>query len=929
MCALKQKQHSTVSDVTQEIKQNSVVPPKTGASPDDLKKIIMDTQEMLVDALERNNVRSEYKKRRELFWEYLEDTNRVGDQLERSSTPPSDRDKEIIAHTRIYLFGFVEGDFSSRHFIPSPLMGGFLLQTPNLKILFEPGAGTREAMRQFNLSARELDAIVISHIHQTVRQDFHNLMNDMGAIRLAGDATPNTSKHIVLFSSRAAIEGRDNNHSILIPPYDKIISNRFVVYPRGDDCYLIRKNSDGSIQTTLTSRGSKRTIGNPVIIEPYPAYHIETGHYEDGGEELVDHAGVSGNECASYLLRCKDGNIFYSADTQCTPEYEMNLSKLYESLTAAGQGIDVLIVNMKTIGYRPLEEFVSIGGMDLPLTSNQLGFAGTILVAKILKPQVLVLRGIGMECLVRNEKGEHLTFTTDKLSLCRKLMSELLGMDENNILIPARLQLELIPDSKSGKPSIVQSSDFAMVPLEDPYTVGDFVTTSKELRLKIDEMKQVLRKPLHKRPFYLIQGASGTGKSFLARSVARELIIEHLKREKLSINEKEIKSRIRVFDLSMPGKSKSDLFVNTLMGWSKARFFAGDSGCLGLLSGSLNIEGNEPETRQNDTVVEDNCIFLILNQLEKMKASEAARFLDVLEDWEYKRQLDTKLMPVGVRIIFTTNKTLDSKDLTIPPDMKNRLQKFLTLPTLSELSVKQRRNEIAAFVSRWSNKERVVIDSPALSLLMQVDLKKGEYRTLRDLLMLACYFIKNEYAIVTSTIHDDDNAPVLVMNEHHLSMAINSMKLSTIVCEGSQALPPPPLATLLTILFIGNHFDKKAVYSKLNRTKSGCSSHKNFTIELLKFPKHFLTIENAWHYLTSGKMKAALKYSSTIEDLLKYLGVCDSMNELRHIFVEDDAGIFFDNSFLGFRSCILKQQQKTQTMFFQHFGNVEFRGPEQ
>jgi len=666
------------------------------------------------------------------FKELAKKTNeiakKISDREDINSPMSSLAERGLIC--RISLCGYLEGDFSERSYFPVSLMGGFFIETEYGNILLEPGTGTRVGMRDLGINiAKETDLIIISHYHHSVHGDFHLILNDMKAFDPVSDKE--VERKIDFMSTRAFIEGRDGYPPKLIVNYDKVINNKHILKP---DSEWIMSKPEGNV-SLLENRNGELLPKNSIRIKTYPAYHNEVSMR--AGDDID---AIKGCEVSSILLYNNNLKIFFTSDTQYSEEYKNNIVKDLKEINHYNDDnlVDVLIANMKTLELSPKIKTPAVGRSlsNLGLTKNQLGFEGTLRLACELKPRILVLRALGLECVVDfNDETKGFDYKPENLIIIHSMLELLLKKNKcsvNRIIIPIRHKISIDVNH--------EIKDEALIPaiLEQYKIYGNFITGDVELINKIQIFSEIFRdneknkqqakyedkkteKP-NKRPFMVIEGVTGSGKTTLAHGIAKYVLDNYYKNDDYNIE---------MYDLSI---AESD----------ERRF-------------SIDLFGVEDKvytdvSKRDGLLAQRN--ILILNQLEKLPKSVSKMFLDVLEEWKF-RTIGSKVaqQEVKAKIIFTTNTNVEL--LNIQDDVKNRLSaNCLTISDINKLSPEERKRELSLLLTHLCRRAKVVVDYNSWDLLMRVDLSKGAGRCINNIILAAKRISEYRHAIPPSKDED-------------------------------------------------------------------------------------------------------------------------------------------------------------------------------
>ncbi|MBF0232625.1 MAG: hypothetical protein HQK65_06245 [Desulfamplus sp.] len=804
----------------------------------------------------------------------------------------------------------MEGDFSERYLqAPVSYSGGFFLRVnkPGINILFEPGNGTINGMRDLRINlAKETDIIIVSHYHPSARLDLHTIFNELGGY-CPGRVQQSTKncvnkqsdadiRKVYLFSSKAVIQGRADHPSILIPSDKKVIKKSIIaesykywkITKTADQCQvsdLMPFNKD-KIDFIL-----KECSPYEIILMTFPAYHSEC----IDSDANWDQEGLEGKHLSCFYLYFKAGSesennndalngvgILFTGDTQypTNDEWKNGLGKLKGRVT-------VLIANMKTIEYLSQNETKKTSKADksdnsnsaidwekLKLTQNQLGFEGVKRLAALLNPQALVIRALGLECVV-TQIDDRLVYKPEKLSIIQKAMFHLLVEKEKEPLSP-KTQYVIIPGRHQIKMTANnQIQEKVIVPAFPPMGSRKYGSSNhpyfcfnEKIVEHIDNCIQLLN--TNEKPYIVIIGDTGIGKTHLAESMAIEILSKKvinyceaiLSPDNLELDSKAFQD---IF-INQDGKNENGDMESKIVNWILNDHLTGDIiysilyknnalGSITKLHRSISsvqkrslktlitklykcIDKKEPIKNLVDldeiilsdyitknyidyydlaTVEKDSNDFwkdlcgypegtyaglraqeghkgylstkdgiLILNQLERLPASENKKFLDLIDRWEFRQQLDNrssgksknkkdnipKREKVMVKLIFTTNVPIN--DLTeFREDIKNRLRgRCLELPGLSTMDKNQYREFIMNFINHWAIQHNVLLDSGAYQQLIQIDLKHGAFRQLNSILHKAKSMMETSLRLDRSAWRNDGESIEVFISSDIMSQAI-------------------------------------------------------------------------------------------------------------------------------------------------------------
>ncbi|SDU64845.1 Beta-lactamase superfamily domain-containing protein [Desulfobacula phenolica] len=775
--------------------------------------------------IETERKKQELEKKETEFMALVESTSTIRKELEKHSKNfQKSSDREGQNHICRMLFcGFLERDFTEQFHIHAPInfSGGFYIQTRHCNILFDPDDGTINGLKDVGVQIQDIDIIICSHYHPQARFDLHNILNWFSRNKGA-NTEGKQPKKLYLFSSEAVIRGRNNHPSLLVPADLDILSKEPFIATPGKSWIVNYEKVKKSVEVNESTVDA--TVGDDnLIIRTFPAYHNEAA----ANVNEKDEEGLEGNALSCFFLETKQFGILYTGDTEYP--YERWGDKIHKKLD---KKVTVLIANMKSIKPWTVQEKKrkqnSGNWKKLSPMSNQLGFEGTKQLALKLKPHTLVIRALGLECVAeKKEKKKTITYAPHKLGIIRSAMTALLEGDNDskkgynpNVVIPGRHELTIEATSK------IEIKSNELVPAFPPIGVRRygvtsnlgskyvFITGNHKFANIIDYYIYLMKND--SRPYLVIQGESGGGKTQLARAIGAEL-----------------SDTINAYDLATVNKD-SQLFTSELFGHTKGGYTGAETDSSGLLS----IE--------NST--------LILNQLEKLPYSQTITMLDLIDDWDYMPIKAPKSLPVRAKIIFTTNEMIDDlKNLS--PDMKNRLKdRCLTITKLYDMTNKERYEVIYHFITEWCSKNNVILNKEAWDLLFEADLRFGAFRCLNGLLHKAASLHKMEYGLLEKTRHKKNNPIVVYIEKSFIERAMNENGVGRIDegvnCKHTDLSELTIDLVLISAWFIINHCTMGTTRAHLkpggNHGKN--MAHKTFTNKLKEFKNCFSSINIAWDY---------------------------------------------------------------------------------
>ncbi len=755
----------------------------------------------------------------------------------------------------ILFSGFAEGDFSERaHFqMPVSFSGGFFIRTKVANFLVDPGNGTITGLREAGVNlSEETDIVIASHYHPSARLDMHTIFNMLGGYcpgRIDEANVSDSGKKVYLFSTKAVLHGRNDHPPVLIPSDKKVIASiandedqedpdeTFVTRP--GKCWKIAR-IDNAIQVEGLKPDLVFPIGtvkdNELYLKTFEAFHSEAA----GEGQVKDEDGLAGKEVGSFFLQGKEFGIFFTGDTEYREEWAEQLSE------ELGDAVTVLVCNTKTIDYlqalhenketRSLSE-ENAGWPQMGFTYNQLGFLGTLELARYLGPKVLVMRAFGLECMVEKINGVF-KYAPHKLAIIRESMEELIkttsGCHVEKVIIPGRHRVVVKNEDSVETGKIVRGFTSSKVK-----TYGkqyQFNTVVPKLAREIDAYIQLMQKELERsrregrtgKPYLVIQGESGGGKTLLAKAIGEELD---------SIGE------IITYDLAT-AESNANLFQNDIFGWERG--LPGGGAHPGILGAENTL--------------------IIFNQLEKLPANEAKKFLDILEEWKFRR-FAGQLLDVKAMMVFTTNIDLEYIS-SFTEDFKNRLRhRLLTIPRLSSLKEKQYERALTIFTGHWCDANSVILDQNAWKLIFEIDLSKGAFRTLNGMLHKARLLVEREYGIVS--VHDNT---IVYVAEEFLEKARIAMGIPFRDPDdyGWEKLPCGLTWTMAT--WLSNECVNKKTYMGMKGPKGGEIGSPAFKNELARILNFFKDEGDIWkHFLTNQMAIDAFRRSGDISDYIECL----------------------------------------------------------
>ncbi len=826
---------------------------------------------LLLDTLEeikkQNDVKDEEERKqkiREQFEALVEPVTAMGTELNSYGGKGLNRgSKDMYAlpgHAELSFCGFLEGDFSERSYLQTPITfsGGFFLRTHVANILFDPGNGTITGMRDMGIQLNpETDIIIVSHYHPQARLDLHTIFNELGGYCPGrSESDKSREKKVHFFSTEAVIHGRNKHPALLIPSDKKVIKNLYVSKP--EKVWEIT-NTDGECNVReLEDKEDIKNIKpdkNSLILKTFPAYHSEVVS-DTNGEDLK---GKGGKEVSCFFIQAEKYGILFTGDTECPVEKGKWSKEIIELLKDKAT---VLIANMKTIEYLCKGPRSSSQWHDRRLTKNQLGFEGTKKLAEKLNPRVLVIRALGLECVVEKDENNSLKYVPQNLAIIREAMEMALCEIKGNkprryVIIPGRHQVFI----SSGYNNRLKINEEILIPAFPKMGMKEygkkrkkgiplFITTNQELAKEIDTYIEELKKENIDKPYLLIQGESGSGKSALAEAIVREVAKNTGQKDK-----------IRHYDLATAGSG--DLFGSDLFGWKKGAFTGADED----FEGYFGIDKG----------------LVILNQLEKLEPSNASKFLDVLEDKRYRQLKSTEDRETNARLIFTSNIDIDDPKSLLTEDMKNRLRhRILNIPRLSTLPLEMKHAEISEFIKFWCEKEQAVIDNRAWEMLPELDFSRGAFRMLSGLLHKAKWMTEKEYGINTS--ESGVRSPVFIsmdfIEEARKKLGIDLAKENVSANKGIRK----ETAWIMAV-WLSHGCEKKKTYDLILGPKGGTMGPRAFERDVLsEFRKSFEIPEDAWNFFHAPESLDILKREKDIGKYVETLNIKNIGKEADDIF---------------------------------------------
>lgn len=824
-------------------------------------------------------------------------------------------DSNSKAH--LFFCGFLEGDFSERSYLPMPILlaGGFFLKTACGNVLFDPGMGTLAGMRELGVDLpKDTDAIIVSHYHPSARFDLHTLLNEFGGYcpgrassgETSAAAFPGlrASTRIPLLSSTAVIHGRNDHPATLIPSDLKVVTP--TVAKPGKAWYLARSRGNRYLEETDFPATPRE---GALLIQTVPAFHSETAR---PGEDWDDQ-GLAGTELSCFLLQTTEFGFLFTGDT----EYPRWSEETWRWLNGK---VTVLIANMKTIEYlgtdAKAQRTTATPGIrpwdQLALTKNQLGFEGTRQLAMKLRPDMLVVRALGLECVVAEGADGALRYVPERLAIYREALQALLApvakaptsadtvARPTKVIIPGRH--EVLISSEAGESSI---QEHAIVPAFNGSRIASFGADGQIFETTNHDLTREIQSFIHRlksdeRPFMVIQGESGGGKTMLANAIARELTKE------LTKDHKTYADLINQFDLATV-ETDSAMHGSLLFGWKAGLHWEKD-------------EGNSGYFAQKNGI-------LILNQLEKFPSSESRKFLDLLESWRYKQRGIKEDQVVKVKIIFTTNVAVEMLS-NLTPDLKNRLAgKCITLPSLDNLPMNERRKEIDLFVTRWCEKSMATLEANVWDQLHRLDLANGGYRCLRELLDRAKALAQSAYGLL-----DVGSAarPVTIFIEKKFfdqAMKLNGVHVMATNRPESNRMTRGLI--WLVAIWISDRCVNKDTYARLMPGK-GTSSGK-FNDRLAEFVSHFESGDAAWRFMQgTDSAREALangSISTFIETLVSASGlIAQAPESPTNQFKQGNDREWLEERARALREVLLNDgdiNSSVRLKFVKHLNNIE------
>jgi hypothetical protein len=617
---------------------------------------------------------------------------------------------------------------------------------------------------------------------------------------------------------------------------------------------------------------------NTLILRTFPAYHSEVA---SGDKEDTD--GLNGNAVSCFFVQSRNWGILFTGDTESplrTERWSGKAVKLLEKKTT------VLISNMKTIEYlKKSKDKKEKDQWDcLHETSNQLGFEGTKQLALRLKPKALVMRALGLECVVEKENSGILRYAPQQLAIIREAMELSLRerLDEKDrpefVVIPGKHMLSLT--EKSGNGVVIQEkiivpafSKTGIRKFGQPPSKSDgnrlplFVTSQRKLADEIDDYIKTLKNDWRKGKnfFMVIQGETGGGKSLLAEAIAMEIL------EKGSA----AKDKIRHYDLATAGIGAN--FGAELFGWNAGSFTDAKS----AFEGYLGIDGG----------------VVILNQLERLDVTQSSRFLDLLEERRYRRLGSNKDFTTEVRIIFTTNIDIDASDSPLREDMRNRLRpRCLSLPRLSHLPQDEKEREISTFVMSWCDREQAILDSEANDILFRLDYGNGSFRMLNELLHKARRLTLTEYGAIEKALGGkapSEASPLVFIETKFIRKAMDIIGIGFGKSAPSSKGIPRDRALILAV-WLSHFCEKKKTYQSIKGPKGGTMGARAFGKILSEFAESAGSAEKAWEFFDDANGLKELEAGKNIEEYVEGLHIAEpsqssEIDRIFHVGSDDEA----------------------------------------
>lgn len=452
-----------------------------------------------------------------------------------------------------------------------------------------------------------------------------------------------------------------------------------------------------------------------------------------------------------------------------------------------------------------------------------MGFEGVCRLADRLKPKVLVLRAFGLECVVAQDpKSKGLRYAPEQLWSIQRAMSarlrdvKITGLSGRGIkvIVPGRLEIRLTsgePELRTLMPVFPEWPTFEFSEKNNCFRTADW-KLAREIRSYIQFLKN------DERPFLVIEGETGGGKTQLAKAIAAELV----KAKGLGDD------FVRKFDLAAVGANQ-DTYGKILFGWGH-KTFTNVKEHPGLLSTVGGV--------------------VILNQLEKLPIYESQRFLDVIEEWEYWRHGEEggNAKSVEVTVIFTTNRAINQCD-NLPPDLKNRLMtRRCSLPRLEDLSIEDRKRDLGVYVAYWCRDNGVSLAPEILGRLHELDLSNGSFRTLRGILEVSRFLAWNDLELANVRA-DVKNLYVQVTEEYfYEAMQRNQVGWRKAVKKATGQLPADLVC--LVAIWISLDCTNNATYSLLEPGQG--KSPDAFKSKLAEFRGYFASSDEAWEFFLGG-----------------------------------------------------------------------------
>ncbi|MBF0235392.1 MAG: hypothetical protein HQK65_20505, partial [Desulfamplus sp.] len=795
-------------------------------------------------------------------------------------------------------------------FLPMPIVfsGGFFLRTHVANILFEPGSGTISGLHNMGIDFREeTDIIIVSHHHPQSRIDLHNIFNMLGGFtpERVKNAKDN-KKQAFFFSTEAVINGRNGHHSILMPSdYNVINGNPFITTPwkaweirRESEAILVKESKEWDIEPDQ----------NSIVIKTLPAYHSEaTPRNED-----FDSEGKNGTQMSCFLIKSSEWGILFTGDTEYPFErwketVDDNKKKRVTELVGK---LDLLIANTKTIEYLKKENDNPQKNnqeenkwYNLSLTERQLGFEGTRCLTLDLKPKALVIRALGLECVMKGSSK----YAPENLCLLQEVMEHALkegGLNKTKVVIPGRHEV-LIKKVDSN----IVVEDAAVIPAftRSRYKFGDrFVTANPKLAKNIEYYIELMKRS--DRPFMVIQGESGSGKTLLAQSIGKEIsfktgVLRLSSEIFFDLDENKIRGdRKSIETLSKKAYGKTEWKkkgipekylkeIRAVDHFDLATFAKDSETSNQLLLGYPSVYSVGKEAVScSEGLLGQLGTTIIFNQLEKLPLSESVKFLDLIQEWSYRPHEGKGSLPVRVKIIFTTNIDLDNPEMAkhLSPDMINRLHgRLLTIPSLYSLSREAREREVKLFIREWCNNNNVVLENAAFQKLQNVDLRNGIFRCLNGILETSKTMVEIEYRTYDQ---NGDTKPLIYIPEEFVKKAMEAtevIELKNLEPESFEGEGIQEGLAWIISIWISFSCNNQETYSIMIGDKGGTLGSRKFNDILEKFHSKFKSksIDSCWEFFTSEEaMKSLEKTDGTFEKYISSLFIIKEKIELCKLF---------------------------------------------